>query len=170
MSNPVVTISKLSKEVAKAAEIRAALQEHDDPKLILDMIEGETNLHEAVAVIYEETLDDISLAAGLEAMIRTFQERHSRIIKSIETRRTLILMAMDRAGVSTIRVPTATLSIGKSPARAVITDETQIPARFWKQAEPTLSKGDLTKALKDGEKVAGAELSNGGIQLTIRAR
>ncbi len=106
------TVAKLSAEIAKAAQIKQALQEHDDPKLILDMIEGETDLNEAVAVIYEETVNDIALAAGLEAMVQTCNERRSRIIKGIEMRRNLILMAMDRAGIPTIRTPLATLSVG----------------------------------------------------------
>lgn len=170
MSNPAVTVSKLSKEVAKAAEIRAALQEHDDPTLILDMIEGETNLHEAVAVIYEETVEDYSLAAGLEAMIKTMQERLSRITKSIETRRNLILMAMERAEVRTIKTPLATISVSATPEKSVITDEAQIPARFWKAADPTLDKAALSEALRAGEKVPGAQLSNGGVKLTIRPK
>lgn len=168
--NQSVTIARLSTEIAKAAEIRKALQESDDPKLVLDMIEGETDLNEAVAVIYEETLSDIALAAGLEAMVKTLNERHSRIMKGIETKRSMILMAMDRTGVPTIRTPLATITVRDVAPSATITDEAQIPAQFWKPQEPKLDKKAVTEALKGGATVPGAELSNGGITLSIRTK
>lgn len=168
--NQSVTIARLSEEIGKAAEIRRALQDQDDPKLVLDMIEGETDLNEAVAVIYQESLDDIALAAGLDAMIKTLSERHSRIIKGIETKRSMILMAMERTGVPTIRTPLATITVRDVAPSAVITDEAQIPAQFWKPQDPKLDKKALTEALKDGAEVPGATLSNGGITLSIRTK
>lgn len=165
-----VVVSKLSAEISKAAEIRAALQEHDDPQLILDMIEGETSLVEAVAVIYEEMTNDIALAAGIESYIKTLSERHSRLIKAIESRRALILMAMDRTGVPTIKTPLATITMRDTAATAVITDEHKIPAQFWKPQDPKLDKKALTEALRNGDTVPGAQLSNGGISLTVRTK
>jgi hypothetical protein len=164
------TVSKLSSEITKAAEIRKALQEQDDPQLILDMIEGETDLNEAVAVIYEEMVDDIAMAAGIEAFSKTLTERHSRLLKGIETRRGLILMAMDRAGMETIKTPLATITVRDTPKTAVITDEAMIPAQFWKPQDPKLDKKALTDALKDGAEVPGATLSNGGITLSVRTK
>lgn len=170
MSGQSKTVAKLSREVSRAAEIRAALQDQGDPQLVLDMIEGETDLHEAAAVIYEETVDDIALAAGLKSMIDTLQERHSRIMRGIETKRNLILMAMERAEVKTIRTPLATLTVGATAPKAVVSDEAQIPAKFWKTADPTLDKAALNEALAAGEEVPGAQLSNGGVKLTIRVK
>ena len=165
-----VTVQKLGFELNRAVEIRRMLQEENDPRLILDMIEGETDLAEMVCVVYAETLEDETLTAGLKATIAELQTRLGRIEKSVETRRGLILMAMDKAGLGTIKSPLATLSVRDTPPKPVIADEAQIPARFWKPAEPKLDRAAVSEALKAGEAIPGATMSNGGIGLTIRVR
>lgn len=170
MPRKSVTVKTLASELNRAVEIRRALAEHDDPQLILDMIEGETDLAEACVVVFEETLEDETLLAGVEATIKTLQERKSRIERSIENRRNIILMAMDKAGLQTIKAPLATLSVRETPPKVQVTEEAQIPSRFWKPADPKLDKTALAAALKDGETVPGASLSNGGVTLSIRTK
>jgi hypothetical protein len=165
-----VTVRKLGAELNRAVEIKRALQEYDDPRLILDMIEGETDLAEACLVVLEETMEDELLLAGTEAMIKTLQERKSRLERSIETRRGIILMAMEKAGLQTIKGPLATLAVRETPPKTVISDEALIPARFWKPSDPKLDRAALAEALKAKEEVPGASLSNGGVSLNIRVR
>lgn len=161
------TVTKIGDELAGAVHLRAMLRAHDDPQLILDAIEGETNLHEAVCVVAEEILEDEVLLVGLEVTIKALGERKSRIEKSIADRRNIILMAMDRAVVPSIKSPTCTLSVRDVPPKVVVTDEAQIPATYFATAEPKLDKRALGEALKSGP-VPGAELSNGGVGLTLR--
>lgn len=166
-----VTVKAIAAELNRAVEIRRALAEHeDDPQLILDTIEGETDLAEACCVVYEETLEDETLLAGLEATIKTLQERKSRVERSIDTRRNIILMAMDKAGLQTIKGPLATLSMRETPPKVQITDEAKIPSRFWVPADPKLDRKALADALKANQAVEGASLSNGGISLSIRVK
>lgn len=169
-SRASLTVRKIGLELNRAVEIRRALAEHDDPALILDMIEGETDLAEACCVVLEETMEDEVLVEGLTAKIKELGERKSRVERSIESRRGIILMAMEKAGVGTIKSPLATLSVGTTPAKALVTDEAQIPARFWKAGDPRLDRTALGDALKAGESVPGAALSNGGINLRIRVK
>ncbi len=161
------TVTKVGNELAGAVRLREMLREHNDPQLILDAIEGETNLHEAVCVVAEEILEDEVLLVGLEVTIKSLAERKARVEKSIEDRRNIILMAMDRAGVPTIRSPTCTLSVRDVPPKVVVTDEAAVPAAYFTKPEPKLDKRALGEALKSGP-VPGAELSNGGIGLTLR--
>lgn len=163
-----VTVKKLGSELNRAVEIKRALQEHDDPKLILDMIEGSTDLPEACVAVYEDTVEDEAILAGLSAKITELQTRKGRIEKSIETRRNLILMAMDKAGLSTIRCPLGTISVRDVPPKAIIVDEAAIPSRFWKPADPKLDKAAVSAALKAGETVPGATMGNGSIGLSVR--
>jgi hypothetical protein len=165
-----VTVRKLGNELNRAVEIKRALQEHDDPKLILDMIEGETDLAEACLVVLEETMEDETLLAGVVATIKLLQERKSRLERSIETRRGIILMAMEKAGLQTIKGALATLAVRETPPKTVISDEALIPARFWKPSDPKLDRAALAEALKAKEEVPGASLSNGGVSLNIRVR
>lgn len=166
-----LTVRKVGQELSRAVEIRKALAEHaDDPQLILDTIEGETDLAEACAVVWEETLEDETMITGINAMICTLQARQARLERSIETRRGIILMAMDRAGVGTIKTPLATLSVTVTPRKVIVTDEAQIPARFWQPQDPKLDRKALGEALKASEPVPGATLSNAGITLTARVK
>lgn len=165
-----VTVKTVGKELARALEIKELLREHDDPTLVLDMIEGSTNLAESCCAVYEETLEDETLLAGVKATIADLKARQSRLEHSIETRRNVILMAMDRAGLDTIKSPLATLTRRPTPPKLIVADEAQIPARFWKPADPTLDRSAVKDALSAGEAVEGASLSNGGISLSIRTK
>lgn len=165
-----VTVRKIGSELNRAVEIKRALQEHDDPKLILDMIEGETDLAEACCAVLEETLEDEALLAGTDSMIKTLQERKSRLERSIESRRGIILMAMEKAGLQTIKGPLATLAVTVTKPKTIVSDEAVIPSKFWKPSDPKLDRSALSEALKAGEDVPGASLSNGGISLNIRVR
>jgi len=146
------------------------LGEDCDPKLLLDTIEGETNLAEACAFVLEQTHEDEILIEGLDAKIKELQTRKGRMEKSIESRRGIILMAMDKAGLQTIRSPLGTMTARPTPPKATITDEAIIPAKFWKPSDPRLDRAAVAEALKAGEAVPGASLSNGGVQLSIRIK
>lgn len=165
------TVRKIGQELSRAVEIRRALADHaDDPALILDTIEGETDLAEACCVVLEETMEDETLIAGIKSTIADLEARKSRIERSIETRRNIILMAMEKAQVQTIKSPLATLSVGRVAPKVIVTEEANIPARFWKPSDPTLDRKALKAALDGNEAVPGASLSNGGINLTIRVK
>lgn len=166
-----MTVRKIGVELNRAVEIKKALAEHaDDPALILDTIEGETDLAEACCVVLEEIHEDEALLEGLKVKIAELTTRKGRMEKSIETRRNIILMAMERAGVPTIRSPLGTLSVKPTPKQANITDESLIPARFWTPQDPKLDKAELSSALRSGEIVPGAALGNGGVTLAIKVR
>lgn len=167
-----VTVQKLQWEMARAVKLRELLgaDGEADPKLLLDTIEGETDLAEMCCLLLEETVDDEIMTTGLSAKIAELQTRKSRIEQSIETRRGIILMAMDRAGIDTIKSPLGTMSVGTVKPKLEIKDEAAIPAEYWKPADPTLDRKALKAALDAGTKVEGAGLSNGGINLTIRSK
>ena len=164
------TVKKIGTELNRAVEIKRALAEYDDPALILDMIEGETDLAEACCVVLEETMEDDTLLAGLEDKISELEARKSRVERSIDTRRNIILMAMEKAGLQTIKGPLATLTVREVPRKTIVTDEALIPAKFWKPSDPRLDRAALGDALKGGEQVPGAELSNTGVSLSVRVK
>lgn len=164
------TVRAIGRELNEAIKVRQMLGETDDPKLILDTIEGETNLAEACVVVLEECNEDEILIEGLKAKLDELSVRKGRMEKSVETRRGIILMAMDKAGLDTIRCPLGTMSVRPTPAKTVITDEAQLPARFWKPGNPTLDRAALKAALDGGEQIPGASLSNGGLSLSVRVK
>lgn len=165
-----VTVKAINAELREAMKLRQMLGEDVDPTLLLDTIEGETNLAEACAVVLEQTHEDEILIEGLDAKIKELQTRKGRMEKSIESRRGIILMAMDRAGLHTIRSPLGTMTARPTPPKTTITDEALIPARFWKPSDPKLDRAAVAEALKAGEAVPGAALSNGGLTLSVRIK
>jgi len=167
-----VTVQKLQWEMAAAVKLRELLgaDGEADPKLLLDTIEGETNLAEMCCLLLEETVDDEIMLTGIAAKIAELQARKSRIENSIETRRGVILMALDRAGIDTVKSPLGTMSVGTVKPKLQVDQESDIPARFWVPADPKLDRAAVKAALDAGEEVPGASLSNGGINLTIRKK
>lgn len=165
-----VTVRKLGAELNNAVRIRQMLGETDDAQLILDTIEGETDLAEACVAVLEECNEDEILIAGLAAHIGELQTRKGRMEKSVETRRNIILMAMEKAGLGTIRSPLGTMTARPTPPKTVIADEALIPAKFWKPSDPKLDRAALAEALKAGESVPGASLTNGGVTLSVRVK
>ena len=165
-----VTVRAIGAELNDAVKLRQQLGEDCDPKLLLDTIEGETNLAEACALVLEQTHEDEILIEGLDAKIKELQTRKGRIEKSVESRRGIILMAMDKAGLQTIRSPLGTMTARPTPPKTTITDEALIPAKFWKPSDPKLDRAAVAEALKADEAVPGASLSNGGLTLSVRIK
>ncbi|WP_341893786.1 siphovirus Gp157 family protein [Ferrovibrio terrae] len=159
----------LAQETNGAIDLRKALVDHgDDVDLILTAIEGETNFNEAIGAVYSEVLEDEILLDGLGTKIEELTKRQQRIKQSIETRKNIILMAMERANVPMVKTSLVTISKRATPGVAVIDNESLIPATFWEKQDPKLNKVALNAALKDGGTIPGVSRSNGGITLSFR--
>ncbi len=165
-----VTVRAIGFELNEAMKLRQMLGDDADPKLLLDTIEGETNLAEACVFVLEQTNEDEILIEGLKAKIDELQIRKGRMEKSVESRRGVILMAMDKAGLQTIKSPLGTMSARPTPPKLTVQDEAVIPSKFWKPSDPKLDRAALAEALKAGETIPGASLSNGGVSLSIRVK
>lgn len=165
-------VNKVGNELAGYQKLRAQLEQgYDvDPGTLLDTLEGETELHEALLVVSEEIQENTGLLAGLKHSIESLRARESRLKNTNESLRNVILSAMDRAGLDTVKGPLATITRRKTPAQAIIDAESDIPSHFFAPQPPKLDKKAVRNALEDGETVPGAHLSNGGISLTIRVK
>jgi len=169
MSGKSSSVLKVGDEVAAAVKIREALREHaDDPALILDTIEGETDLFEALAAVDREIVENEIVIEGCKAVEKEVAGRRARHERANETLRGVILMAMEKAQIQTVKTATGTITARAVPPKLEVVTEHEIPARFWKQPDPVLDKKALNAAHKDGEEIPGTRLTNGGISLTIR--
>lgn len=166
---PLPVERALTKEAAAANALRQSLQAiTDDPEAIRDTIEGETNLHDAIAAVMDAIRDDEASVLGLVAMIEKLKDRKTRIEERMDRRRTAIEQAMCIGELRSLELPDATLFLRNVAPAVEITDESRIPAQFWKPRDPTLDKSALKDALQNGSQIPGAVLGNGGISLTIR--
>ena len=141
-----------------------------DEQASADMIEGETSLFEALERAIAEVRDCDIIVTGCEDAINTLEARKRRATNRKGTIRAAIEQAMVTADQKSIALPTATLTISHRGGKAIVSETSEVPAKFFKQPAPKLDQAALTKALRDGETVPGAHLSNGTVSLTIREK
>lgn len=142
----------------------------DDEQAAADMIEGETSLFEALDRAITEVRNCDIIVTGCDDAINTLQSRKTRAANRKGVIRAAIEQAMVTADQKSIALPTATLTISHRAGKAIVSETSEVPARFFKQPPPKLDQSALTKALRDGETVPGAHLSNGTVSLTIREK
>src|SRR3954469_17430922 len=125
-------ISAVRKQAERWKSLRAELEgvEGIDEKCIVDTLEGESNLKEALLELEEEVAEREGLAETLDLRIKAMQARKERILNSADTLRTIILQSMDRAGLEKVQGDAATLSVTKYGPDILIEDESAIPSRF----------------------------------------
>jgi hypothetical protein len=153
--------------------LKAALEEDGilagDAPLLADLAEGQTNLFEAVDVLLREDLNDRILLEGLKFTLAELEARRDRIELRTQHRRALLEQALMILERRTLERPAATITLAARPSALVVSDESLIPASFFK-TKPVLDRKALKEALERGATPPGAHLSNGAMTLTIRRR
>jgi hypothetical protein len=140
----------------------------DDEDAKRDLVEGETNLRDAIALTVQQIGEDEAALAGLGGYIDALKNRAERIKQRRENMRTAIAVALEMAHEKKIETAFGTVTLRAASRVAIVTEESEIPSQFWKPQPPKLDKSAVTKALKDGQSIPGATLSNGGNSITIR--
>lgn len=172
MSNPQKSagVKAVRDELYKWEELRRAIEDPSiDFDFVIDTLEGETELYEALLMISEEIAEREAMQDAVAARIKEMTARKSRIESGTETLRAIILQAMDRAGVKKIPGELCTISMRDVAPKLIIGDESKIPSKFFIPQDPKLDKKALTDAAKDGP-IDGTTMGNGGISLTIRRK
>jgi hypothetical protein len=144
----------------------------DDAELVADSIEGETSLLEAIEAALAEIDEEEVHIVGLKAKEEAFAERRRKKEAKVERVKALIEQAMMVTEQFSMKLPTATLTLAKRAPSLIVTNEADIPVKFWIEQErpaPKLDKKALLAALKD-EQIPGASLDNGSVSLSVRRK
>lgn len=162
------SLNRLRMELERYDTTRRELEgEGVDGDFLTDTLEGATDLDEALSMLARELIERETLKGAIEKQKRALAERGERIAGSIETIRGAMCEAMQRANLPKLQTPMATLSLRNTPQKAVVTDADALPESLIRvKREPNLTA--IKDALKSGETVPGATLSNGGVSLAIR--
>jgi hypothetical protein len=153
----------LTKELAAAEalkfQLKSVFEEGEiDTTLLKDMVEGETNLIETVdRIILQISLDEANLV-GIGKSQATTQARKKRIEGRVDTMRTMLASALEILEEKRFERPLATITLKPTARKLLITEESEIPERFWKRPEPELSRKDLADAIKDYEETLRGKL------------
>lgn len=141
----------------------------DDEVLRADVLEGSTNLHEALAVMVRRLRDDETLCGALTDLIKTMQERRARFELRMRSIEGVIFSLMHAADLKKVELAEATLSFRNNPPKVVITDEAALP-HYYLRNKPEPDKTKIKEALQLGEEIPGACLSNGSVSLSVRVK
>jgi len=187
----------LHKQIEAAKLLREQLADitAGDPEFLRDMIEGETTLHEQIYALTASEREDRALLEGLKVLSSDLDARKRRIESRADTKRSLIALAMQVGDLPKIETPAGIVTRKAVPPKAIITEESLIPTRFWVASDPKVDRKALTDALKaraaalkeaseikdESERaeaierandkypgIPGAELSNGSETIQIR--
>lgn len=159
---------KLYHELTKAEAVKRMLGDDADDQLILDMVEGQTDVMECAQAVLDIIDEDQILLDGIAAHLEAINARKDRIKHSLERRKALLQRMLDKLGVKSLKLPTATLTVRKGVPSVVITDENEIPKAFI-VLKPSIDKKKLKNVLQSAD-IPGATLSNSPDTLTIRRK
>lgn len=141
----------------------------DDEALRADVFEGETDLSGVLARLVDMSGEAAAMSEAIKLRLAAMSERKARYDRKEEAMRSLIQSVMERAGLVTLTLPEATLSVRHIPPSPVVSDATQLPDDCVKIER----KPDL-KAIRDkaaaGVAVPGTVMGNGRNSLTIRIK
>ncbi|CCE05815.1 hypothetical protein BRAS3843_1480046 [Bradyrhizobium sp. STM 3843] len=153
----------LAKELAAADALKLQLAElcgegETDTVLLKDMIEGSTNLIETVDAMLMQIMIDGANLTGLDKAKSTMDARKKRLEDRVDTMRTMLASALEILEERRFERPVATITLKPTPRKVLITEESEIPERFWKRPDPVLSKKDLADELKAHEQTLQGKL------------
>ena len=147
----------VERAMSAAMEAISALPDDGDNVLLLNTIEGESDVLEVLDRVVEAAIADKKLA-------ELARERAKRIEARADRARGVALRILEALQVSPLERPLYSASISY-PRKPIVTDAMAVPDKFSRVSVDMIAIG---KALRAGELIPGAELKNPEPMLTIR--
>jgi hypothetical protein len=143
--------------------------EEDLTDVKADMIEGSTDLNEAVGKAIERIFQLEDHVVALKARIEEIEKRKGRFEDQVKAIREHLLNALQMAELNRLEFPFATITRKAVPGKLVVTNEQNIPVDYWVEKDPVLDRNRLTKDLRDGKiQIEGAEIGPKGETVSIK--
>lgn len=167
--NAHTDVARVQRELEAAKVLRDQIAElaAGDEDFIRDTLEGETDLPLIVRRLLAGIGEDEAMAEGIDAYAKELAGRKERLTSRAKLKRALICTALEIAGRKTIETDVGTVTLSAVKPKAIVTEEADIPAEFFKPQPPKLDQSALSAALREGREVKGATLSNGGNTVRI---
>lgn len=128
----------------------------EDERLVIDTIEGETQLWELMDRFAEAALAD-------KALIDKAEQRMARLKARADRNQDVVRRILDAVGVTTSLQRPLYTALFTHRSSVKITDETAVPAEYLRP-----DKIEIGKALRSDKEVPGALLSNSPPSLTLK--
>ncbi len=162
-------IAKAQRELEAAKLLREQIADlaQGDEDFIRDTLEGEADFEGIVRSLLAGIGEDEAMAEGIDAYAKELAGRKERLASRAKLKRSLICIALEIAGRKTMETDVGTVTLSAVKPKAIVTEEADIPAEFFKPQPPKLDQSALSAALREGREVKGATLSNGGNTVRI---
>lgn len=154
---PSISPQRLMAAISAAQQVKELLPYDDDNKLLIDTVDGETEVFTLLDRLAEAAIADKELAERAA-------ERAKRIAARAERSRDVIARMLEALDLNKVERPLFTASISHV-RKPIVTDPALLPEAFMRHAPDMILIG---KALRAGNTVDGAELGNDRPVLTIR--
>jgi hypothetical protein len=166
--NPL-TVAALERQIEDLIASYPELAEEET--LRADVIEGETDATKILSRVVNRMQEADAMCAVIVKRKNDLDSRQARYERESEAMRSLAFRIMTAAGQRKMPLPEATLSISTRPPALAISDATQLPAEFTvTKTETRPDREKIKEALKAGQEVPGAYLTNGSETLSVRSR
>jgi hypothetical protein len=150
----------------------------DDEELVNDTVEGETRLFEVIDEVLKKMGEHKTHAEALKAHGQEIKDRRSRMEAAWKKGRAAIGIALRSIGKKSHKSAFGTPSWREGDREVEITEEADIPAKYWIIPKPIQPPPELDmdalradlEALKDGETIAGARLGEVKLIVSIRGK
>lgn len=141
-----------------------------DERLFSDMLEGEAgDAMEMLDRVLRASVHARDMSDAAQARAEEITARYNRYKKRAEALRGVAFAVMDALDLRRRELPDLTASIAAGRPSVVIVDEAALPDQFIRtRREP--DKTALLQAMKAGEAVTGATLSNSLPSLQVRTK
>jgi hypothetical protein len=164
-----ISLYEISNDYMKALDLFTDPDADIPMDAALDTLEGIEGQLQDKAINVAKFMQNMDATASA---IKQAEQKMARRRKAIESRaewlKDYLKRNMEAAGVTKIESPWFVLSVQKNPAAVQVTDETQLPESFKQEVVSVkIDKGAIKDALKAGEQVPGATLTQ-GTRLAIR--
>ena len=132
-------------------------------------VESETDVVSFLRAVERNRQEAEALAIGISVNVDNLKARKDRLLRREEGLRALMFRIMQAADLHKEVLPEATISIRNGTPKVMITDEKALPEQYL---VPSVSpnRAAIGAALKSGEQVPGAVLSNATPTISIRTK
>jgi hypothetical protein len=165
LANPILAAEDVMREIN--ALMADYPQLADDEELFRDMLEGNTRFNEIMDRLLSDMRDNETLAEAAAQRIGKIRERQTRLTHRVQFYRGLMHRLLTLTGLKSVALAEAKVSVCNSPEKVIITDENAIPDALCKIIKEP-NKTAIKNAIKNGQYVPGASLSNGGTTISVR--
>lgn len=152
----------------KKEELIQKFNLNEDDRVLLDTLEGETNLVDFIRKLIKDYIEARGLQVGIKSSIDELSQRANRFARREDSLKMLIAYLCEEAGLSKNEFPEASVHTRNNPPKLVIKDQELVPLEFRKPGAPDLSK--IRDALANGSIIEWAVMQDGGKAFIIRVK